>query len=174
MGDYPEALSLCIEALKTRKNILGENHPDYFTSLCDLADIYVYTGKYDTAKILLQQALIKRKEVLGPQHPDYAETIKNLGLIYCKMGNLKDGGSMLLQANNVKLSHLIKTNSTLSEQEKITRLDEELKQFYYLPSLLYTSKAIQPKMLQQVYANELCLKGMALEEQQLFANDHFI
>ena len=52
---------------------LGENHPDYATSLNNLAVLYQARGDYAKAEPLHRQALEIRKRVLGENHPDYAE-----------------------------------------------------------------------------------------------------
>jgi len=43
MGEHATALPLAQQALQLRKDVLGENHPDYATSLNTLAMLY-YAG----------------------------------------------------------------------------------------------------------------------------------
>jgi tetratricopeptide (TPR) repeat protein len=60
------------EALAIRKKVLGENHPDYATSLNDLAVLYYTMGNYTAAEPLYKEALAIHKKVSGENHPDYA------------------------------------------------------------------------------------------------------
>ncbi|MBD0331780.1 MAG: CHAT domain-containing protein, partial [Chitinophagaceae bacterium] len=62
------------------------------------------------------------------------------------------------------------TYTILSEQEKIALQHRNASQFSYLPSLLFTQGIHQPSLLQQVYATELALKGMVLEDQKIVLN----
>jgi len=49
IGDYQKALEINLEAYALRKEILGENHPDYITSLFNLAFSELYLSKKDSA-----------------------------------------------------------------------------------------------------------------------------
>ena len=67
---YEEAILVCLELCDTRKKILGENHPDYATSLNNLALLYYNMGDYSKADPLYQKALEIYENVLGENHPD--------------------------------------------------------------------------------------------------------
>ena len=54
---YDKAEPLYLQALAIRKEVLGENHPDYANSLNSLAILYDNQRKYDKAEILYIQAL---------------------------------------------------------------------------------------------------------------------
>ena len=51
------------------ETVLGEEHPDYATSLNNLACLYNSMGEYAKAEPLYRQALEIRKRVLGEEHP---------------------------------------------------------------------------------------------------------
>jgi CHAT domain-containing protein/Flp pilus assembly protein TadD len=87
MGDYAKAEPLFNQALVIRKVALGEKHPDYATTLNNLALLYQAMGDYVKAEPLCKQALVIRKEALGEKHPDYATTLNNLALLYQAMGD---------------------------------------------------------------------------------------
>ena len=61
MGDYAKAEPLYRQALEIRKQVLGENHPDYAASLNNLAGLYQPMGDYAKAEPLCRQALEIRK-----------------------------------------------------------------------------------------------------------------
>ena len=77
-GDYARAEPLYRQAMEIQKRILGENHPDYATSLNGLAALYEPQGDYAQAEPLYRQALEIRKKALGENHPDYATSLNNL------------------------------------------------------------------------------------------------
>ena len=62
--------------------MLGENHPDYATSLNNLAGLYQAMGDYAKAEPLFRQALEINKRALGENHPDYATSLNNLAALY--------------------------------------------------------------------------------------------
>ena len=57
MGDNARAEPLYRQALEIRKEALGEGHPDYATSLNNLALLYLAMGDYARAEPLFRQAL---------------------------------------------------------------------------------------------------------------------
>jgi tetratricopeptide (TPR) repeat protein len=58
-GRYRAALPSAIEALAILKERLGERHPDYATSLDNLAGLYLYMDDYVRARPLASEALAK-------------------------------------------------------------------------------------------------------------------
>ena len=75
------------EALRINKMVLGEEHPDYITSLNNLAYAYSYLGKYDDAESLYKEALNIGEKIFGEEHPYYASSLHNLAFIYKIKGN---------------------------------------------------------------------------------------
>ena len=55
-GKYRDALPLAEEALKIRREILGKQHPDYASSLNNLAELYKSMGENAKAEPLYVQA----------------------------------------------------------------------------------------------------------------------
>jgi tetratricopeptide (TPR) repeat protein len=67
------------------EQILGQQHPDYATSLNNLAVLYQSQGKYEQALPLYQQSLIILKQVLGNQHPHTKIVAENYELCRAKI-----------------------------------------------------------------------------------------
>ncbi|MBK6877854.1 MAG: tetratricopeptide repeat protein [Ignavibacteria bacterium] len=67
-----EAAPMFLEALRIRKEILGENHPRYATGLHNLAQLYKTIRDYEKAEPLYLEAMRIFRENLGEVHPDYA------------------------------------------------------------------------------------------------------
>ncbi len=102
LGNFPKSIELCLhlgndskaielgkQAVEIRKEVLGEKHPAYATSLDNLAGYYGDLGDYSKAIELSKQALEIRKEVLGEKHPVYATSLSNLALSYYDNGDCK-------------------------------------------------------------------------------------
>jgi CHAT domain-containing protein/Tfp pilus assembly protein PilF len=77
-GKTREAIPLAQRVMDTRRQLLGERHPDYASSLNNLAAMYVDQGEYAKAAPLYHQALEIRSQVLREHHPDYATSLNNL------------------------------------------------------------------------------------------------
>jgi tetratricopeptide (TPR) repeat protein len=86
------------EAMEITKNVLGENHPDYATSLNNLAELYHTMGDYSKAEPLYQKALEITKNVLGENHPDYATSLNNLAMLYKNMGDYSKAEPLIQKA----------------------------------------------------------------------------
>ena len=82
--------------------MLGENHPDYATTLNNLAELYRNMGQYEKAEPLYSQALEIRKRVLGEGHPDYALSLNNLAELYKDMGQYEKAEPLYLQALEIR------------------------------------------------------------------------
>jgi len=84
---YAEGLDPCRKAMEIRGELLGHNHPDYATSLNNLATSYHAMGDYAKAEPLFRNALEIKKRVLGENHPDYAQSLNGLARLYNDMGD---------------------------------------------------------------------------------------
>ena len=85
LGNYKKTVELFTRVLNNKKQLLGEFHPDYATTLNKLANCYHYLGDYTAAVELGTQALEIRKRVLGETHPDYANSLSNLANSYSNL-----------------------------------------------------------------------------------------
>jgi CHAT domain-containing protein/Tfp pilus assembly protein PilF len=85
-GKSREAIPAAQQAVEIRKKALGEDHPDYATSLNNLAELYQRVGEPGKALPLCQRALEIRKKALGEDHPAYAESLNNLAELYRGVG----------------------------------------------------------------------------------------
>ena len=85
MGNYTLALPLYQQALQIREQVLGQQHPDYASSLNNLAGLYESQGEYQQALPLYQQSLTICKQVLGNQHPRTKTVAENYELCRAKI-----------------------------------------------------------------------------------------
>ncbi|KAH8674869.1 P-loop containing nucleoside triphosphate hydrolase protein [Ilyonectria robusta] len=68
-GSYKAAEKLSERAVKTRANVLGEEHPDMLNSMANLAAMYSNQGRWMDAEELEVRVIETRKTVLGEEHP---------------------------------------------------------------------------------------------------------
>ncbi len=101
-GKAAQAVAAGREALKLRKDVLGEKHPAYADSLNNLAALYEALGDFKRALPLYQQALKLTEEVLGEKHPAYADSLNNLAVLYKTLGNHKQALSLFQQALKIR------------------------------------------------------------------------
>jgi hypothetical protein len=69
-GRWKEAEELKVQALETRKRVLGEEHPDTLTSIASLALTYSKQGRWKEAEELNVQVMETMQRVLGEEHPE--------------------------------------------------------------------------------------------------------
>jgi CHAT domain-containing protein/tetratricopeptide (TPR) repeat protein len=86
-GRAREAVTSAQKMVAIHKSLLGKGHPDYATSLHNLAGLYRDMRDYPKALPLLEEARAIWKKALGPDHPDYAASLHNLALLYQDMGD---------------------------------------------------------------------------------------
>ena len=101
-GKSEAALEPARRALEIRKQVLGERHPDYATSLNNLAWLYQAMGDDVRAEPLYRQALEIRKQVLGEHHPDYAHSLNNLAALYKSLGDYARAEPLYRQALEIR------------------------------------------------------------------------
>ncbi|MEH2176542.1 tetratricopeptide repeat protein [Nostoc sp.] len=97
-GLYTQAEPWYQQCLSTVQNRLGDNHPDFATSLNNLAGLYKSQGKYNQAEPLYLQALELRQRLLGDNHPDFATSLNNLAGLYKSQGKYDEAKPLYLQA----------------------------------------------------------------------------
>jgi CHAT domain-containing protein/Flp pilus assembly protein TadD len=85
-GKYRDALPLAQREASIFKQVLGEQHRSYVSSLSNLAGACLEIDDYGKAETLFQNSLALYKQVLGEQHPDYAQCVNNLASLYERVG----------------------------------------------------------------------------------------
>ena len=101
MGNYAAAEPLFRAGPGDPRTTLGADHPDYATSLNNLAWLYHDMGNYAAAEPLLRQASDICRTTLGANHPGYATNLNNLALLYHDMGNYAAAEPLLRQASDI-------------------------------------------------------------------------
>ncbi|KAF4432981.1 Kinesin light chain [Colletotrichum fructicola] len=90
LGDYSRAEVVVQEAVSTRTEILGQEHPDTLTSMANLAWTFWNQGRWKEAEELEVRVMETRKRVLGEEHPDTLSSMANLASTYRNQGRWKE------------------------------------------------------------------------------------
>ena len=78
LGRFTDALPHLRSALKIRRELLGDGHPDVATSLDHLGRLLYGMGDYEDAEPMLREALEIRRCILGGDHPRVAAVLSHL------------------------------------------------------------------------------------------------
>ena len=165
-GQYEKALPLYEQAAAITKKKYGEDHTAYAMNITNLAELLVIMGNFEQAQPLFEKALSSRKKILGEENVLYTRSLINLGWVYTRQGRIPEAIPYSAAADSLTLAILAHTYTSLSEKEKMGFLDQQSTQFSFLPSLSYLQHTTEPALMKQLYANELALKGMVLQDQE--------
>ena len=81
-----------------RRKALGTDHPDYATSLNNLAELLRATGRYEEAEPLFREAMETTGKALGTDHPDYATSLNNLAGLLRDTGRYEEAEPLFREA----------------------------------------------------------------------------
>ena len=79
LGEYDKAEAMLREALRIRRELFGNEHPDVATALYWLAAVRGDRADYAGAESMFREALAMRRRMLGDEHPDVARSLDGLG-----------------------------------------------------------------------------------------------
>src|SRR5207302_1473056 len=130
-------------------------HPDYATSLNNLACVCDDQGNFAKAEPLYVEALAIRKQALGEKHPDYAPSLNNLAHRYAAQRNAANADRHGREGVAIVRRHLELTATIQSEREQLLMADERR---FFLDGFLSASRAgkVAPD---RVYDELLAWKG---------------
>lgn len=165
-GNVTGALAAFTEAKNITDELSGKETPDYGACLQNIGNLYQGTGDYAAALPLFEESLRIFENTLGKEHPDYTGGLNALASLLQNLNRNDEASALLIEASASTVRNLERTYSSLSEQEKMNYAGKELSRFAYLPSFSFGNKRNIPRALQQLYTNELSLKGMVLEDQK--------
>lgn len=86
LGIYDKAERLLRDAVVCARHLRGENHPDYATTVVNLANLLRMMKRYEESESLFKQALAVYADTIGEKHFLYVGAANNLGLLYFEMG----------------------------------------------------------------------------------------
>jgi len=98
LGLYESAAQLLEMALRTRKQTLGEEHPELALSMSNLGSVMYKKGDNEGAERLSREALAMRRKLLGNEHPDVAVSMNNLATILIDKGDYEEAEQLYREA----------------------------------------------------------------------------
>ena len=105
-SDIEEALSGFERIADIQRLLLGEDNPDYATSLNDIGYCHLRLGHYDKALECHLKAADIRRSTLGEGHADYAVSLNNIGGCYSDLGDYRKALEYHLKAADIRKSVL--------------------------------------------------------------------
>jgi len=91
---------ISLKALKLRKEVLSEKHPNTISSTASLAATYHQHGRSKETEEISVEVLQLRKEVLGEKHPDTISSMASLAATYHQQGRAKEAEELALRARD--------------------------------------------------------------------------
>ena len=101
LGLYAPALPLQEQALATRREQLGDEHPDTLASINHLCLFLKAQGKLAEAEPYCREVLDTSRRVLGDDHPDLVPSLANLGSLVCSQGELAEAEPLFREALDI-------------------------------------------------------------------------
>ncbi|KAF6844296.1 kinesin light chain protein [Colletotrichum musicola] len=90
LGNYSKAEVIVQQAMSTRAEILGQEHPSTLTSMANLASTFWNQGRWKEAEELVVRVMETGKRVLGEEHPHTLTSMANLASTYRNQGRWKE------------------------------------------------------------------------------------
>jgi tetratricopeptide (TPR) repeat protein len=96
-GQWNKAEELQVQAVATRRRVLGEEHPDMLASMANLASTYWYQGRWTKAEKLGVQVTEVSSRVLGEGHPGTLASMTCLAATYGNQGRWTEAEKLEVQ-----------------------------------------------------------------------------
>ena len=97
-GEFVKAEPLLREVLATRKELLGERHPDIAASLNNLAMLLRKQGRLSEAEDLYREALAMNRNLSGNEHDAVAKSLNNLAVLFDAQGRYAEAEPLYQEA----------------------------------------------------------------------------
>lgn len=122
------------KAMNIFKQTFGEKHPNYATSLGNLAGYYADLGDYNKAIEIGTQAMNIHKEALGEKHPNYASSLSNLASYNYRCRNYQEAYRLLSKSIRTRKHIVLSMFKGATGRTRQTFWNENKADFTYLPS----------------------------------------
>jgi tetratricopeptide (TPR) repeat protein len=81
LQQWGEAVVCCKEAVEHRRNLYGNSHPEYATSLFNLAVLFADLKQYEEAIPRMEEVLTIHRKVFGDKHDRTLDSTEQLALV---------------------------------------------------------------------------------------------
>jgi serine/threonine protein kinase/tetratricopeptide (TPR) repeat protein len=134
-------------AIKLRKRVLGEEHPDTLLSVASLTSLYIGQGRYAEAMTLLLQAEEISKRVLGEEHPTTLACMSNLANSYWQQGRYAEAERLYLRTLENRRVLGEKHPTTLASMINLGSLYRDQHRYAEAETLMLEALEIHKRML---------------------------
>jgi len=149
IGRYAEAVRLWEAALETRKQHLGDTHPETLSSMNNVATGRSMAGDQQAALQMLEQIVQLRRDHLGFDHPETINSLGNLAQAYGQSGRYDLCGQTYREAiAQSKLTHGPQHSTTQSLEVSYSSLLLQIGRFAEAVDLLERIHGEQSKLYQ--------------------------
>ena len=162
-GQYDQALIIARQVIEIRRATLSEEHPDFATSLNNLAVLYDSMGDYAQAEPLYRQAMEIRRTALGEEHPDFAQSLNNLAGLCAATERAKEALTLMTQAAMIGDRMIGQVFSIGSENQRMAYLNSIRVDAQGFLSLASQHLADQPEAIQAGLDHLLRRKALGAE-----------
>lgn len=98
LGLYGHAESQLERTIQLRTAVEGGSNPDTLSAMRDLAEIYVFQGKFQSGRVLHAKVFEIRRRLLGEEHLDTLDSMINLAEAYQKEGRYAEAEPIAVKA----------------------------------------------------------------------------
>jgi tetratricopeptide (TPR) repeat protein/tRNA A-37 threonylcarbamoyl transferase component Bud32 len=102
LGLYPEARAQLEAALRTRQDLLGENHADVAESLWALGVLHWHLDEFPQTEALLRRSLALLEELHGADHPSVANCLDDLAGFLNQLGAYEEAEGLFGRALRIR------------------------------------------------------------------------
>ncbi|RSL64198.1 hypothetical protein CEP53_004146 [Fusarium sp. AF-6] len=93
-GRYAEAERIQRQAINTRTELLGAEHPETLIVMSDLAATLCHQGRWEEAEELEVHIMETRKRLQGDEHEKTLDAMNNLAFTISEQGRLEEAGEL--------------------------------------------------------------------------------
>ncbi len=162
IGNYKKAELLFIEAVSMYRRLFKTGHPYLAQCLNDMATFYFNEGNNKVAETLLKESLTMYKNFFKVDHPNIAKDLSDLASFYEIINEASEAEHLYKEALQAYSKVLINYFPSLSEKEKILFWNTMSDYFERFNSFAIKRAKDNPKILEDIYDNQLSKKAMFL------------
>ena len=168
-GRRDDAMRCGEEALRIRKELLGEHHPDYAESLTNLAAYHFERGQHAEAIDQQRKALAVELQVLGPEHPSYAQGLCRMAVFFLANEQPDSAEAYAYKATGRYTNVILNTFADLTSSERDIYW-QKVKPWFSNTLLQMAAKSPTSQMISSAYNGTLLAKGLLLKSEQEMVN----
>jgi serine/threonine-protein kinase len=120
LGLFDKAQSLLEKALKSRREVFGNEHPQVAESMGHLAMVLHSRDDNAAAEAMLREALAMRRKLLGNEHPDVATSLDDLGEFFDDTSDYAQAEPLLRES--VRIRRKVLGNESREVAESLANL----------------------------------------------------